>query len=66
MISLQSGLRIYLACGVTDMRKGLTGLAMLVQQELAETPFEAPFMHSGDAGPDSSRFSGTMESDCAC
>jgi transposase len=40
MITLQSGLRIYLACGVTDMRKGMTGLAMLVQQSLAENPFD--------------------------
>jgi transposase len=39
MITLASGLRIYLACGVTDMRKGMTGLAMLVQQSLAEDPF---------------------------
>jgi transposase len=39
MISLASGFRIYLACGVTDMRKGMSGLAMLVQQGLAEDPF---------------------------
>jgi transposase len=39
MISLASGLRIYLACGSTDMRKGMVGLAMLVQQSLAEDPF---------------------------
>ena len=39
MIALASGLRVYLACGVTDMRKGMTGLAMLVQQTLAEDPF---------------------------
>jgi transposase len=39
MITLDSGLRIYLACGVTDMRKGMSGLAMLVQQSLAEDPF---------------------------
>ena len=39
MISLASGLRICLACGMTDMRKGMTGLAMLVQQSLAEDPF---------------------------
>jgi transposase len=30
----------YLACGVTDMRKGAVGLAMLVQQSLAENPFD--------------------------
>ena len=37
--ALASGLRVYLACGVTDMRKGMTGLAMLVRQNLAEDPF---------------------------
>jgi transposase len=40
MITLASGLRVYLACGITDMRKGMTGLAMLVQQTLAEDPFD--------------------------
>jgi transposase len=39
MIALASGLRVYLACGVTDMRKGMVGLSMLVQQSLAEDPF---------------------------
>jgi transposase len=40
MISLASGLRVYLACGVTDMRKGMVGLSMLVQQTLEENPFD--------------------------
>ena len=35
MITLAVGLRVYLACGVTDMRKGMVGLAMLVQQTLS-------------------------------
>jgi transposase len=39
VITPPAGLRIYLACGVTDMRKGMVGLAMLVQQGLAEDPF---------------------------
>lgn len=39
MIAPPHGMRIYLACGVTDMRKGMTGLAMLVQQGLADDPF---------------------------
>jgi len=39
MITPPHGMRIYLACGVTDMRKGMIGLAMLVQQGLAEDPF---------------------------
>ena len=33
--------RIWLACGATDMRKGFDGLAVLVQQVLAQSP------HSG-------------------
>jgi transposase-like protein len=39
VIALASGLRVFLACGVTDMRKGMVGLAMIVQQTLAEDPF---------------------------
>jgi len=39
MISLPAGVRVYLACGVTDLRKGFDGLAMLVQQQLREDPF---------------------------
>ena len=39
MIALSPGRRVYLACGVTDMRKGAVGLAMLVQQSLSENPF---------------------------
>lgn len=39
MIALPPGVRVYLACGVTDMRKGLVGLAMLVQQSLGDDPF---------------------------
>ena len=33
--------RVFLACGVTDMRKGFDGLAVLVHQVLAQNP------HSG-------------------
>jgi transposase len=39
MIALPPGVRGYLACGVTDMRKGMVGLAMLVQQSLGDDPF---------------------------
>ena len=38
MIALPSGVRVYIACGVTDMRKGMVGLAMLVQQGLGADP----------------------------
>lgn len=39
MIGLPAGTRIWLAAGVTDMRKGFDGLAALVQTQLAEDPF---------------------------
>jgi transposase len=39
MITPPAGMRVYLACGVTDMRKGMAGLAMLVQQSLGQDPF---------------------------
>lgn len=39
MIGLPSGTRVWLAAGVTDMRKGMDGLAALVQSALAQNPF---------------------------
>ncbi|HYS67791.1 MAG TPA: IS66 family insertion sequence element accessory protein TnpB [Paraburkholderia sp.] len=39
MISLPVGTRVWLAAGVTDMRKGMDGLAALVQTALIENPF---------------------------
>jgi transposase len=40
MIAALPGVRVYLACGNTDMRRGMTGLAMQVQQILAQSPFD--------------------------
>lgn len=39
MIAAPPGVRVYLACGTTDMRRGMAGLAMQVQQVLAQDPF---------------------------
>lgn len=39
MIGLAAGTRVWLAAGVTDMRKGMDGLTALVQTTLAEQPF---------------------------
>ena len=39
MITPPPGVRVYLACGYTDMRKGMATLAMLVQQALGHDPF---------------------------
>jgi transposase len=39
MIALPAGTRVWLAAGITDMRKGMDGLAALVQTALSENPF---------------------------
>ncbi len=39
MILGPAGVRVHIALGVTDMRKGLDGLAMLVQGVLEQDPF---------------------------
>ena len=39
MIPQPTSTRIFLACGVTDMRKGFDGLAALVQTALVANPF---------------------------
>ena len=38
MIGPGTGVRVYLACGVTDMRKGIGGLAAIVQDQLRHKP----------------------------
>lgn len=51
MITLPVGSRIWLAAGVTDMRKGMDGLAALVQTALAENPFSGQlFVFRGRRG----------------
>ncbi len=51
MIAVPGGIRIWLAAGVTDLRKGFDGLAALVQQTLAEDPFSGQvFVFRGRRG----------------
>ena len=38
MIGPGTGVRVYLACGVTDMRKGIDGLAAKAQEVLRQDP----------------------------
>ena len=40
MIAVSSGARIWLAAGVTDLRRGFDGLAALVQNQLRVNPFD--------------------------
>ncbi|MGC1903518.1 MAG: IS66 family insertion sequence element accessory protein TnpB [Candidatus Acidiferrum sp.] len=39
MIGLPAGTRIWIAAGVTDLRRGFTGLSGMVQNALQENPF---------------------------
>ena len=39
MITVPAGVRIHLALGTTDMRKGFDGLSLLVQEVLRADPF---------------------------
>jgi len=51
MITLPSGTRIWMACGVTDLRNGFDGLAALVQTQLLEDPFSGQlFVFRGRKG----------------
>ena len=39
MITVPAGVRIYLACGATDMRKGFDSLSVMAQEVLKQDPF---------------------------
>lgn len=51
MIAPGTGVRVYLACGVTDMRKGIAGLAAQAQLVLKQNPTSgAVFCYRGRRG----------------
>ena len=51
MISLPTGTNIWIAAGVTDMRRGFTGLSAVVQTALQRNPFEGHvFVFRGKRG----------------
>lgn len=49
MIPVPSGVRVWLATGHTDMRKGWASLALLVQERFAQDPTAAISSSSGAA-----------------
>ena len=50
MIGLPLGTRVWIAAGVTDMRRGMDWLAAMVQTALAEQPFSGDvFVFRGNA-----------------
>jgi transposase len=51
VIGLRTGTRVWLAAGVTDLRRGMDGLAALVQTALGERPFSGDvFVFRGRRG----------------
>ena len=51
MIPVPSGVRVWLATGHTDMRKGFNGLALLVQETLRLDPYSGHlFVFRGRSG----------------
>jgi transposase len=51
MIPVPAGVRVWLAAGHTDMRKGFDGLAMLVQERLKRDPHDGQlFVFRGKRG----------------
>jgi transposase len=51
MIGLAAGVRVFLACGATDMRKGMDGLAVQVQEVVRQDPFSGHvFVFRGKRG----------------
>ena len=45
MITIPAGVRIYLACGVTDMRRGFDGLSIMAQDVLKGRRTEIDFIN---------------------
>jgi len=51
VITVPGGVRVFLACGKTDMRKGFDGLSMLAQDTLKQDPFSGHlFVFRGKRG----------------
>jgi transposase len=47
MIALPTGTQIWIAAGVTDLRRGFTGLSATIQTVLEQSPFSAMSSSSG-------------------
>jgi transposase len=66
VIGLPAGTRIWIAAGVTDLRRGFTGLSGMVQTALQENPFSGHvFVFRGRRG-DLIKVHGSMVTGCVC
>ena len=66
MIPIPSGVRVWIATGHTDMRRGMNGLALQVQQALKRDPHAGDlFVFRGRRGqPATFRIRFTVRDDC--
>jgi len=51
MIGPGTGVKVYLACGVTDMRKGISGLAAVAQNILRQDPCSGAWISASMNSP---------------
>jgi transposase len=66
VIELRTGMKIWLAAGVTDMRRGFDGLSAQVQTVLKQQPFSGHvFVFRGRRG-DIVKLLGSMETAYVC
>jgi len=66
MIGMPTGTRIWIVAGVTDLRRGFTGLSGMVQTALAENPFPATCSCFAASAAICSKFFGGVAMGCAC
>jgi len=60
MMIVPAGVKVHLALGYTDTRKGMDGLAALVQEQLKRDPFICVRRDYVSARSESSRFHGEV------
>lgn len=66
MITLPANTRIWIAAGVTDMRRGFTGLSAVVQTTLEQDPLRAMCLFFADVAAISSSCCGGMAMAFVC
>ncbi len=67
MIPVPSGARVWIAAGHTDMRRGMNGLSLLVQEGLKRDPFAGDlYVFRGRRGDSAEMPCGTTGSACRC
>ena len=66
MMIVPAGVKVHLALGYTDMRKGLDGLATMVQEVLKKDPFTGHLFAFRGARRTRSKYCSGMAMGCAC